>query len=186
MDRGRRSAVAGGAAFILIGALILLVQIIPGWQDWLEWPMFIIGIGIVLLVIGLATGATGMAVPACIVGGIGGILYYQNATGDWTSWSFAWALIPGFVGVGVILAGLLEGRFLKSLREGGQLILISLIMFTIAGSFFGALGLSGLGDYWPVLLIALGVLILLRRLFPSQKPRPGFQESATDDEYFAQ
>jgi hypothetical protein len=166
MDRGRRSALAGGLALILVGALFLLVQIVPGWANWFEWPMIIIGIGIALLIIGLVTGAAGMAVPACIVAGIGGILYYQHATGDWMSWSFAWALIPGFVGVGVILTGILEGKFRKPLREGGQLVLISLIMFTIAGSFFGALGLSGLGDYWPVLLIVLGVAILLRQLLP--------------------
>jgi hypothetical protein len=146
--------------------LFLVAQIVPGWENWFEWPMFIIGIGVVLLVIGLLTGSTGMAVPACIVGGIGGILYYQHVSGDWTSWAFAWTLIPGFVGVGILLAGLLAGKLRKSLREGGQLILISLIMFTIAGSFFGAIGLSGLGDYWPVLLIALGVLILLGRLLP--------------------
>ena len=166
MDRGRRSALAGGLALILVGALFLLAQIVPGWENWFEWPMIIIGIGIALLVIGLVTGTAGMAVPACIVGGIGGILYYQHTTGDWMSWSFAWALIPGFVGVGIILAGALEGKFRKPLREGGQLVLISVIMFTIAGSFFGALGLGGLGDYWPVLLIVLGVAILLRQLLP--------------------
>jgi hypothetical protein len=168
MDRGRRSALAGGIALILGGVLFLIIQIVPGWEGWLEWPMFVIGVGVLLLVIGLVTGATGMAIPACVVGGIGGILYYQNASDDWTSWSFAWSLIPGFVGVGIILSGLFEGKLRRQLREGGQLILISLIMFTIAGSLSGALGLSGLGEYWPVLLIALGVLILLGRLFPRQ------------------
>lgn len=168
MDRGRRSALAGGIALILGGVLFLIIQIVPGWENWLEWPMFIIGVGVLLLVIGLVTGATGMTIPACVVGGIGGILYYQNATGDWTSWAFAWSLIPGFVGVGIILSGLFEGNLRRQLREGGQLILISLIMFTIAGSLSGALGLSGLGKYWPVLLIALGVLILVGRLFPRQ------------------
>ena len=63
-----------------------------------------------------------------------------------------------------ILVRIVEGKFRKPLREGGQLVLLSLVMFTIAGSIFGALGISGLGDYWPVLLIVLGVLILLGRL----------------------
>ena len=114
-----------------------------------------------------------MAVPACIVGGIGGLFYYQNATGDWESWSYVWALIPGFVGVGIILAGLLEGKLRKPLREGGQLVVISLIMFVIAGSIFGALGIGRLGDYWPVLLIVVGVLILLGRLFPRRSSSEG-------------
>jgi hypothetical protein len=166
MDRGRRSTLAGGLVLILLGTLFLLAQIVPGWEDWFQWPLFIVAVGFLLLIVGLLTGATGMAVPACIVGGIGGLLYYQNTTGNWESWAYAWALIPGFVGVGVILAGLLEGKFGKPVREGGQLILISLIMFAIAGSFFGALGTGWLGDYWPVLLIALGLLILVGRLIP--------------------
>ena len=42
----------------------------------------------------LLTGQPGMLVPACIVGGIGGMLYWQNLTGDWASWSYSWSLIP--------------------------------------------------------------------------------------------
>ena len=107
-----------------------------------------------------------MAVPACIVGGIGGLLYWQNATGNWESWAYAWTLIPGFVGVGIVLSGLLGGEIRQSVSGGGWLILISLVLFTIFGSFFGALGI--VGDYWPVLLILLGLLILIRSLFRSR------------------
>jgi hypothetical protein len=164
MDRRRRSSLATGLVLILIGALIFATQLVPGWETWFQWPLFIVGIGAVLLVIGLLTRVPGLAVPACIVGGIGGLLYYQNVTGDWDSWAYAWALIPGFVGVGVIVAGILGGRFRKPLREGGQLILISLVMFLAFGSFLGLIGLGPLGQYWPVLLIALGVLILFNRL----------------------
>lgn len=164
MDRGRRSSFATGLVLILIGVLVLVAQLVPGWDTWFAWPLYIVGIGAVLLIIGLLTRVPALAIPACIVGGIGGLLYYQNATGNWESWSYAWALIPGFVGVGIVFAGLLGGEPRKSLREGGQLILVSLVMFLAFGSFFGLLGLGPLGNYWPVLLIALGVLILFNRL----------------------
>ncbi|MBN1979505.1 MAG: hypothetical protein JW918_19080 [Anaerolineae bacterium] len=164
MDRRRRSSLATGLVLILVGALIFATQLVPGWEMWFQWPLFIVGIGAVLLVIGLLTRVPAMAVPACIVAGIGGLLYYQNVTGDWNSWAYAWALIPGFLGVGIILAGLLGGRFRKPLREGGQLILISLVLFLAFGSFLGLIGLGPLGQYWPVLLIALGALILFNRL----------------------
>jgi hypothetical protein len=111
----------------------------------------------------LLVNEPGMAVPACIVAGIGGILYYQNETGDWASWAYAWALIPGFVGVGTILAGLFGGEFRKSLRDGGTLILISVILFAIFSSLLG--GKSYLGVYWPVLIILLGLWLLIRPLF---------------------
>jgi uncharacterized membrane protein len=56
--------------------------------------------------------------------------------------------------------GMLEGKRSEALRNGGWLILISLIMFFIFGSFLG--GATVLGPYWPVLLIGLGVLLLLQ------------------------
>jgi hypothetical protein len=134
-------------------------------QHWLDtnfaWPMWTIGAGLLILLIGLITGAPGMAVPAAIVAGIGGILYYQNATKDFTTWSYMWTLIPGFVGIGVILAGLLGEHTRHNLARGLNLIVISAIMFLIFGALFGGLGI--LGPNGPaILLIALGVYVLLR------------------------
>lgn len=163
MDRRRRSSLAAGLVLILLGAWFLAVQWVPGLQTWFSWPLTIVGVGVLLLIIGLLTGVPAMAVPACIVGGIGGLLYWQNATGNWESWAYAWTLIPGFVGVGIVLSGLLGGEIRQSVSGGGWLVLISLVLFTIFGSFFGALGI--VGDYWPVLLILLGLLILIRSLF---------------------
>ena len=162
MDRTRRSGIASGLVLILLGTFFLVTQYVPALDDWLAeagWPVAIIAAGVGLLVIALLAGVPGMAVPACIVGGIGALLYYQNATGDWESWAYAWALIPGFVGVGVVLTGLLERRKVAAaITGGGTLILISLIMFAIFGSFLG--GPVSLGKYWPVLLIVLGLLSL--------------------------
>ena len=80
-----------------------------------------------------------------------------------TSWSYAWTLIPGFVGVGSILAGLLGDNRNRSIRDGLNLLVISAVLFLIFGSFLG--GLDLLGDYWPVLLILLGVWLLLQPVF---------------------
>ena len=166
MNRSRRSGLAGGLILILLGAWFLAVQFMPGLQAWFSWPWIIIGVGVVMLLIGLLSGVPDLAVPACIIGGIGGLLYWQNATGNWDSWSYAWSLIPGFVGVGVILSGLFGGKVRKSLREGGNLILISLILFVIFAAFLG--GPNLLGDYWPVLLILLGLWTLIQALFRSR------------------
>ena len=166
MDRRRGSSLAAGLVLILLGAWFLVAQWVPGLQIWFSWPLTIVGLGVLLLIIGLLTRVPAMAVPACIVGGIGGLLYWQNATGNWESWAYAWTLIPGFVGVGIVLSGLLGGESRQSVSGGGWLILISLVLFTIFGSFFGALGI--VGDYWPVLLILLGLLILIRSLFRSR------------------
>ena len=165
MARRTRSSVIGGTLLILLGLFFLAFQMMPERMAWLRiemsWPLIVVGVGLFLLVFGLLVGAPGMAVPASVVAGIGALLYWQNATGNWDSWAYAWALIPGFVGVGVILNGLLGGEKMRDSLEGGfWLILISMVMFAIFGSFLG--GLTLFGSYWPVLLIVLGLVVLVR------------------------
>ena len=162
MHQRRRSNVIGGLLLILLGLLILAIQLLPGIQVLFSWPWVIIGFGLVMFLIGTATGVPALVIPACVIGGLGGILYYQSVTGDWDSWAYIWALIPGFVGLGLVLAGLLGGDGKDSVRAGSLLVLISLVLFTVFGSFFGALGM--MGDYWPVLLILLGLVLLISPL----------------------
>jgi hypothetical protein len=111
MEPRTRGAAVGGVLLILLGACLLLVQVNPDWRgllglEW-SWPLIVVAVGIGLFLMGLITGAPAMAIPACIVAGIGGILYWQNITGNWLSWTYAWALIPGFVGIGMIVAAIL-------------------------------------------------------------------------------
>jgi hypothetical protein len=149
--------------------VFLAIQIAPDLFEWfqpeLNWPLFVIGAGFLLLVIGLLANEPGMAVPACIVGGVGGLLYWQNLTGRWDTWSFAWTLIPGFVGVGVILSGILSGQAARSLRDGGRTILVSLVLFVVFGSLMGG-NLTGVA--WPALIIVAGVILLISNLVQRQ------------------
>jgi hypothetical protein len=119
------------------------------------------GVGAVFLLLAVFTRTGGLAVPGCIVGGIGAILYYQNLTGNWETWAFAWTLIPGFVGVGIALATLISPRENKDgLSASLVLISISLIMFFV----FGGAKFFGLGSIilWPVIIIALGLFLLIK------------------------
>ncbi len=169
MDTSRKSAITGGVVLILLGLIFLVGQMFPELRSWIttfSWPLIIVGVGALLLVIGLLTGVPGLAVPACIVGGIGGLLYWQNRTGDWASWAYAWALIPGFAGLGTILMGLLSGKG-KDVRDGANTVLVSLILFAIFGSFLGAPW--QIGRYWPVLLILLGLINLVQYFVRSRR-----------------
>jgi hypothetical protein len=169
MDKGKRTSIVGGAILILVGAVLFAAQVlpdfIPDFWDIFSWPWIVIGIGLVLFVLGAAVGEPGMAVPATIMTGLGGILAYQWFTGDWQSWSYIWTLIPGFVGIGIVLMSLLGGD--ASLKDGTTLIFISFIMLAIFGSFFGAVGMAG--RYWPVLLILLGVVLMVRTFFTKKE-----------------
>jgi hypothetical protein len=101
-------------------------------------------------------------VPACLVAGVGGLLYWQNLTGNWGSWAYAWTLIPGFVGIGLLISGFLS-RDRRQIAAAGWDIFASLILFAIFSYFFG--GNIPFGQYWPVLLIIFGLVVLGQGLF---------------------
>jgi hypothetical protein len=163
--RQNRTNLVLGILLILVGGWLVVTRQVPAVQNWLDenfaWPMWTIGAGLIVFLLGLLTGSPGMSIPAAIIAGIGGILYYQNQTGEYSSWSYMWALIPGFVGVGTILTGLLGEHTRRNLAHGLNLVVISAVLFLVFGTFFG--GLSILGDYGvAILLILLGVFVLVR------------------------
>ena len=162
MSQRARTSLASGLILILLGGYFLLVNFFPNLPKivptTLTWPWIVIAIGCGLLFLGLVVGSVDMAVPAFVVGGIGGILLYQNSTGNWQSWAYVWTLIPGFVGMGTIVESMLKSNW-KGFREGIRLIFISSVMFVIFSAFLG--GPSLLGQWWPVLLILLGIYIII-------------------------
>ena len=170
MKETTRAQFGCGVTLVAIGGLLLAIRLLPALGDWadrvFDWPLIIIGVGAMLLLIGVLTNAPGMAVPAAIVSGIGGLLYWQNDTGNWESWAYAWTLIPGFVGLGIVLMGVLQGGKTENLRGGAWLMAISLFLFFLFGSFLGGGGL--LGPYWPALLIVLGAYLLVRSLLDNR------------------
>ncbi|MBV6452466.1 MAG: hypothetical protein MHPDNHAH_03223 [Anaerolineales bacterium] len=164
-----RSNLVLGILLIAIGGWLVATRQIPSLQNFTEnmtGATWTIAAGALILVIGLLTGAPGMAVPASIVAGIGGILFYQDRVGDYASWSYMWTLIPGFVGVGTILAGLLGENTRRNLGGGLRMIGFSAVLFLIFGTFFG--DLNFLGEYGvAIILILLGLFILARGFMKS-------------------
>ena len=172
MSRQNRTQLALGVLLVLLGAWFIAVRQIPILKpfsnlNW-DWPFYVIGAGALLLIIGLVTDAPRMAIPAAIVAGIGGILYYQNMSHDWESWNFIWTLIPGFVGVGNILAGLFGDDTRHNIGRGLNLIVISAVLFLIFAAIFNRINI--LGNYGvAVLLILLGLYVIGRGLISSRK-----------------
>ena len=134
MQQNRTNLVLG-FLLIVVGGWLIATRQVPALQAWLDhnfvWPMYTIGAGLLILLIGLLTGNPGMAVPASIVAGVGGILYYQEVNSAYESWSYMWTLIPGFVGVGEILAGLLGDNTRANLGRGLRKIVISGVLFLV-------------------------------------------------------
>ena len=95
----KRNSIVGGIILIGVGVLFLLMQLFPGFAEIFDfsrqWPLLIVLLG-ALFLLGAFLGSPQLAIPGSVVTGIGIILYYQNITGNWASWAFVWALIPGF------------------------------------------------------------------------------------------
>ncbi|MBL8049962.1 MAG: hypothetical protein JNM46_01960 [Anaerolineales bacterium] len=169
---GNRSQLALGVILVLIGAWFLLDQTVPAFSNFFdkytEWPINLLLIGGVIFIVGLVLGAPGLSVPAAIVAGTGGIFYYQQATGNYESWSYLWTLYPGFVGVGSILAGLLGDHTAHNLKRGLNMMVFSALLFLGFSAFFG--GWDLLGNYVPaILLILLGLWVLGQGLYRTYK-----------------
>lgn len=161
----KRGSIVGGVIMIGVGVTFLLLQLFPELAVRLnigaQWPLIVVLVGGAFL-LSAFLGTPHLAIPGSIVTGIGLILYYQNGTGNWASWSFAWALIPGFVGIGLMLSGMLAREKGKTaVQDGRRLIFISAIMFIVFGALFS--GLGAIGRFWPVLLIVAGGGILLKQ-----------------------
>jgi hypothetical protein len=160
-----RGNIATAIVLIGLGVWFLAVEMFPAVKAIAYaknfWPLPIIAAGALLALAGLVTWTPGLMTPACVVGGIGGILYWQNATGAWASWAYIWALIPGFVGVGVVLGGVMQ-RSRREITGGLWTIMVSMVLLAIFGSFLGG---EMLARYWPILLILAGAAMLARGLF---------------------
>ncbi|MFN8382093.1 MAG: hypothetical protein U0V02_09145 [Anaerolineales bacterium] len=165
------SALIGGTALIAVGILSLLGQVFSGYHFWgMIWPFLIIGVG-GLFYIGMFAGGksvSGLAVPATIITTIGLILFYQNITHNWESWSYAWTIILIGVGLGIYIMGAYGGD--EGQRSSGMSVIkVGAILFLVFGGLFELVFFAGRQfgmrqGLFPVGLILLGLYLVITRL----------------------
>ena len=158
-----------GIVLVGLGVLFLLGQFFSfNLIDYL-WPFFVIIPGL-LFFVGMMMGGkktVGLAIPGSIITMTGFILLYGNLSNHWESWAYAWALIcPTSVGIGLMVQGRRSSND-KLFQRGRDLVKVGLLIFVIAGVFFELIlnirGSRVTGILGPLLLVALGVFLLLRR-----------------------
>ncbi|MEA2628843.1 MAG: hypothetical protein QOJ10_1303 [Chloroflexota bacterium] len=174
----RRSGtgMALGVVLVVVGAFYLIVQVAGIDLSVFGWPLFVIIAGLTLLVVGFASLGTGAAIPGGILTMVGLVLAYQNSTGHWTSWAYAWALVaPGGVGLGLFLQGIRE-RNTGLIRQGRSLMFIALLIFMVGFVLFESIfNISDINDLpvvkaaLPALFILIGVLLLARSIQNSRR-----------------
>lgn len=174
-NRSNTGSLIAGAALIIFGLLALAGQLFKGFNFWgVIWPFFIIGVG-VLFFVGMYTGgkqAAGLAIPGSIFTFVGLMLFLQNLTGHWESWSYGWTVILVAVGVGIYIMG----RYTENpgqRESGSRLIKIGAILFVVFGGFFEMIFNSFAFSrfIFPVALILLGIYFIFRRsILPNDQP----------------
>lgn len=159
-----------GLALIIVGLLFLLSQFLNTIVGASTWPFSVIIPGLLLLVAAFVfrTSLPALAIPGSIVSMIGLILFTQNVTGHFESWSYAWGLIIAAVGAGMYLMGYFSKN--EGVRQRGrQLTLLGLILFVAFGAFFELLIFRNFANTvaWqyvlPILLVGGGAYLMLRR-----------------------
>jgi hypothetical protein len=170
------SGIAIGVVLVVVGLFYFVVQLADIDLSSFGWPLYIIIPGLTLLIVGFVSLGTGAAIPGGILLMVGLVLAYQNSTGNWSSWAYAWALVaPGGVGLGLFLQGLRE-RNVGLIRQGRSLMFIALLIFMVGFVFFESiLNLGGMNDVpivkaaLPALFIVIGILLLARSIQNSRR-----------------
>jgi len=165
----RRDLILGGS-LIAIGILLLLRQILDLDLGLVAWPVFLVFAGVVLLVFAVADRNRwgGLAISGSMLTVTGALLLYQEATGLWATWAYAWALVfPVSTGLGLLLYGWLIQRG-GPLAVGRRFVVSGLVLFALGAAFFeGVVGLSGfdLGQVgrvaFPAAIIGFGIVLLV-------------------------
>ena len=166
-----------GVALVIVGAgwfVLRELQIDP--FDAISdagWPYFVVIPGIVLLLASLVPTpprGVGFAIAGSIVTTVGIVLLYQEATGQWTSWAYAWALVgPGAAGLGMLVYGLIF-RQRDLLAAGARLVAIAAAIFAVGYWYFDAIFTTGqapvdLGEWWPLVFVGIGLAALMAGFF---------------------
>ena len=162
---------------MIVGVLLFAGQFLDIGFDDIGWPFWVIAVGVAILLAGfLVTREQGMVIGGTVVTAVGLLLFYQNSTGHWESWAYAWALIgPAASGLGLAMWGLRSGSG-HDVRNGTWGMLGGLGLFAIGFLFFeGIIGISGerlpIAEWvLPAVVIAIGAVMLLRGLLQRGEP----------------
>lgn len=179
-----------GMILILVGAVAVLARAVDLDLDALvgeqTWPVLVIVPGLVLLALAAVPAppdGKGFAIAGSIVTTVGLILLTMAGTGAWEAWAYAWTLLPGAAGLGLAGYGLAT-RSSEHVGEGVRLVVISGLMFLVGRWYFEAIFTTGeppidIGTWWPLAVIAIGVVVAARSLVVDRGDDRGPQGGTT-------
>jgi hypothetical protein len=170
MDESKRGTMAAGIILVALGVVFFALNLIPGIVAAKTWPLVLVVLGVGFCLPAVIwpkqkESLAGLFIPGCILFVLGGIFLFNTFTGIWNVWAIAWMLIPGSVGLGLIL-GASIGKWDKSVTQVGMwMLVLSLALFALFASMFGNLVVKSIG---AGLLVVTGLVLLIRSLTRKQ------------------
>ena len=165
-----------GVALLLVGAAALVLRQLdvdmPAAVVDVGWPLFVIVPGVVLFASSLLVPApkgVGLAIGGSVVTTVGLVLLYQQSSGHWESWSYAWALVgPVAAGLGMVLYGLISHAH-ALVATGARLVAIGAVLLVVGYWYFETIFSSGqapldIWTWWPAVMIVVGLLVVVGAL----------------------
>lgn len=144
-------------AVILLVVLVTLMirQFVPGLRYLFDWPRWGFLVAGVLILIASFQRNGELALVAGLLAGVSANLLLQRQMG-----LIIWASMLAFLGVGVIISEWIEPKKSGEVRSGLVLMIISVVVFLLAGGT-KYLPWSDVELYWPIGLVILGLLFLI-------------------------
>ena len=107
MNETKRGSLMAGIGLVLLGALFICIDLIPGISLAKAWPLIFFVISFAFFLPGLAwpdsrKGLAALYIPGTIFFVLGAIFLFNMLTANWVIWAFAWILIPASVGLGLV------------------------------------------------------------------------------------
>lgn len=147
-----RKSLFPGIALIILGVIFLLPNFTSlGWNA--IWPLFVLAPGIWFFFLFVADRTKyGVLMPASIVTVTGALLLYCSLT-DWSSMEDLWPFFIIAPGIGFLL------MYQFGRKEPGLLVPAAVLI--VLGLVF-LIGMNLQEYFWPIVLIAVGLFMLLR------------------------
>ncbi|MCK6562206.1 hypothetical protein HUU39_21275 [candidate division KSB1 bacterium] len=152
-----RSSLVAGGLLIVLGLAFLAGNVVKlYWEEW--WPLWLIAGGVLFLLPYLSNRRYyGFLMPAAILITQGLLFLYCTWGNRWDHMGSLWPIFILGPGLGFLLMYFLGEHERGLLIPGIILTGMAAIFLIIFGPF------SELRDYWPVVLILVGLYLIFRR-----------------------
>lgn len=166
MKNINRGYLIAGIGLVFLGVLFIIFNLFSKITGAQTWPIILLvaAFGFFLPALVWPQSKKELAslyIPGAILFVLGAIFLFNTLTDQWGNvWLFAWLLIPGSVGLGLMLASWI-GQWSHSVwTVGAWIAAISLVLFAVLAGLFGKslpIKYTGAGC-----LLVLGLIFLIR------------------------